>query len=220
MVLRNRLVALLIRIVIFALYCLALGPYIASFDSGWVAICTMGVEMGILGAIVVGFEIVFNLIDLRHGVFGVAAGPYMPLALPIYAFCFLTGMTYFAVLLPTGAAPNGTFALILHATLLIGPLVDWIALDEKGTVPYFCGISCQLYPILFHVFGWFRTIIWPDTPIYNGNLYALPFLDYLQPNIVWFSIAFFATSVFTVYLFIFLNNVFTGKYRRVRLGED
>lgn len=220
MVLRNRLIALLLRVAIFVLYMASLGAYMAQFSSFWVALSTFSVEMGLVGSIMLGLEIIFNLIDLRHGIHGVPAGPYMPMGLPINVFCVLAGVLYFAALLPNNAAPAGTFALLLHITLIIGPLIDWIFLDEKGTVRFVNGFVAQLYPILFFIFGYFRTVIWPDAPIYNGNMYALPFLDYTNPNIVGYAFAFFGMTLASVTLAIVLNNVFAGRYGAIHRADD
>lgn len=192
----------------------------ASFGNGAIALCTMSVEMAILGVTMVGFEIVFNLIDLRNGIHGVAAGPYMPIALPIYAFCFISGVLYFTILLPAHAAPDNPVGILLHVTLILGSLADWLLLDEKGTVPFHCVLSSQLYPILFHAFGFFRTVIWPEDPIYNNYMYALPFLNYLGPNIFWYSVLFFAGTLLVPCLFVLFNNILAGKYSSARYLPD
>ena len=220
MVLRNRLIALLLRIAIFALYVTSLGIYVPQFGSFWVAMCSFSVEMGVVGMILVGLEIIFNLIDLRHGIHGVPAGPYMPIGLPINVFCILSGVLYFTSLLPINAAPGGTYALLFHLTLIIGSLVDWILLDEKGTVRFINGFVAQLYPILFFIFAYFRTVIWPNVPVYNGFMYALPFLDYTDPNIVGHAFGFFGLTLGSVSLAIFINNILAGRYGFILKAED
>lgn len=220
MVLRNRLLALLIRIAIFVFYVVSLGPYMAQFSSFWVALSTFSVEIGLIGTVMVGFEIIFNLIDLRHGPRGVPAGPYMPMALPISVFCIIAGTLYFTALLPNNAAPTGTFAIILHVTLIIGPLIDWLMLDEKGTVRFANGFLAQLYPILYFIFGYFRTVIWPDIQIWNGNMYALPFLDYTGPNIVLYAALFFVLTLAANALAIFVNHLLAGRFGFILKAED
>lgn len=221
MVLRNRLIALLLRIAIFVLMVISLPVYMAYFETGWLAISTFSVELAIAYLILVGFEIIFNLIDLlRHGIHGVAAGPYMPIGMPITVFSIISGILYFSALLPNGAAPAGAMAILLHVVLIAGPLLDWLMLDEKGTVTISSTFSWQIYPVLFHIFGYFRTVIWPDDPIYRGNMYALPFLNYLDPNIVIKSIAFFAITLGGSVLAVLINEWLSGKYRRLTSQID
>ena len=221
MVMRNRLVALLLRIVIFVMIVISLPVYMAYFETGWLAISTFSVELAIIYMVLVGFEIIFNLIDLlRHGIHGVAAGPYMPVGMPIMAFSIISGILYFSALLPNGAAPGGVMGIMLHVILIAGPLFDWLFLDEKGTVTISSSFSWQIYPVLFHIFGYFRTVIWPDDPIYRGNMYALPFLNYLDPHIVIKSIAFFAITLGGSVLMVLINELLSGKYRRFKSQID
>lgn len=220
MVLRNRLIALLIRIAIFTVYAVCFGPFLAEFSSFWAGLGHFCVEIGLVGMILMGLEIIFNAIDLmRHGIRGVAAGPYMPFGLPVNVFCALTGMIYLVYLLPNGFAPVGVFAIIFNSALIIGPMVDWLLLEEKGTVRYAHAFTAMLFPILYHVFGYFRTVIWDDVPFFGGNMYALPFLEYGTPNIVLYSVLYFATCLGALILSVFLNDVFAGKFAIAR-SED
>ena len=220
MVIRNRLVSVLLRIVIFGFLLSSLTVHVANYDNPALAFSTFTVQVGTIGIIVLGLEIIFNLIDLRHGVLGVPAGLYMPIALPITVFCFLGGILYFATLLPSHAAPGGMYDILFHSVLLLGPLLDWIFLDEKGTVRYANAMLSQLYPILFFVFGYFRTIIWNDSPIYNGYMYALPFLDFTGPNIVLNAFLFFLMTLGSALAFVVVNNLLAGKYGFLRPSND
>lgn len=221
MVSRNRLASLLLRALLFALYCVAFGPYVSAYDNIWMALCNFNVEMMLVIVIMTGFEIVFNLIDLiRHGIFGASAGPYMPFALPMTAFSVLGGVFYFTSLLPRAAAPSDGFAIMFNVMLIVGPLLDFFLIDEKGTVSIAPVILWQVYPILFHVFGYFRTVIWPDVPIYNNYMYALPFLNYFDPFIVWFSVMFFGLTLGSGALLVLLGNVLSGKYRPYNFNRD
>ncbi|MCR5348119.1 MAG: hypothetical protein K6E59_00700 [Bacilli bacterium] len=220
MVLRNRLVAVLIRILLAVFYIYPLNGYLSEFPSYGVALSTFSVLLGIVLIVVTVLEIIFNLIDLRHGVHGVPAGPYMPIALPVYAFSVLSGILYFAAQIPVGSAPFSTFGVFFHVMMIVGPLIDWIALDEKGTVRFAAGFTSQLYPILYFIFGYFRTLIWDESPIYGTHMYAYAFLDFTNPNIVWNAILFFAMTLGIVSLTIFSNNLFAGKYGLIRQRAD
>ena len=221
MVLRNRLIALLIRIALLVLYSFPVAAYMGEYSNPAVALATFSLQLMVILITMTGFEIVFNIIDLvRHGVHGVPAGPYMPIALPLNVFAIISGILYFSALLPSGAAPAGTYAIIFHVMVILGPLVDWVFLCEKGTVRFSNAFIAQLYPILYYIFGYFRTIIWDDTPIYNGNMYAYPFLDYLGPNIVLNTVLFFALTLGASALAVFLNNVLAGRYGFILKTED
>lgn len=220
MILRNRLLALLIRLTIFVVYAASFGPYLAEFTSGWAGLGHFCVEIGIVGMVMMALEIVFNLIDLiRHGVFGVPAGPYMPIGLMANVFCVLAGTIYLTYLLPGGFAPVGTFAIVFNSALIVGPLVDWLLLEEKGTVRYAHVFNGMLFPILYHVFGYFRTLIWDQTPFYGSQMYAFPFLDYHNPHIVAASFAFFGVILAALLLSVFLNDVFAGKFASLKDEE-
>ncbi|MBQ7242826.1 MAG: hypothetical protein IJS52_01265 [Bacilli bacterium] len=221
MVLRNRLLSLLLRLTFFVLYVVATSPYIAQYDSVWLALCTFNVEMMFLMSIMMGFEIIFNFIDLvRHGMRGASAGPYMPFALPLTAFSIASGIFYFTSMLPRDAAPGGTFGIMFNVLLIVIPLLDYLLIDEKGTVSFSAVLVWQVYPILFHVFGYFRTLIWPDSGIYNGYMYALPFLNYSGPYIFWWSLMFFATTLGGGALLVVFGNILSGRYRNYDLRAD
>ena len=221
MIVRNRLIVLLVRVAIFTLYVVSLTRFLPEYASFWVAMSSFSVQMGIVGTVMVGLEIIYTVIDLiRHGLHGAAAGPHMRLALPITVFCVLAGIFHFTSAAPCNAAPTNSFSTFFHVVLILGPLVDWIALDEKGTVRFSGALTCQLYPILYFVFGYLRTLIWPDVYVWGGHLYALPFLDYSEPYIVGYAVAFFAITLGSNILAVFVNNVLAGKYGFIRERLD
>ncbi len=215
MIVRNRIIALLYRSAAFAVLVASFNFYWGGFSSFWAALSCFDVQVGLSMIVMFGFVIVFNLIDLRHGIHGVAAYPYMPLALPLMAFSIVSGIVYFAYSLPAGGAPYGFFATLFHVGLILFPLIEWLFFDEKGTVRYSTGFSLMIYPIFYYVFAYFRTIIWPNTPVYGTNMYAYPCLDFTNKDIVLYSVIYFTVLLGAVQLIIFLNNVLSGKYRRL-----
>jgi len=215
MIVRNRIIALLYRIAAFALLLTSFQFTLMEYSSFWTAMSGFDMLMGLMMVVMFGFVIVFNLIDLRHGMHGMAAGPYMPIALPLMAFSMVAGIVYFAYVLPLGCAPNSFFSLVFHALLIIAPLIEWLLFDEKGTVRFSTGFAFMTLAIFYYVFGYFRTVIWPETPVYGTFVYAYPCLDFRNPHIVLASVIYFASLLGAVTLVIFLNNVFCGKYRRL-----
>ena len=215
MVIRNRLAALIYRIIAFTGLVTVFQFYWANFDSFWEAISCFDVEIGVLVMTILGLEVLFNLIDLRHGVHGMAAGSYMPISLPVTTFSTLSGILYFSYSIPSESAPVGTAAIIFHIILLVGPLFDWLFFSEKGSVRVSGAFTALIYPLWFFLFGYFRTVIWPNAPIHNGYMYAYPFLDFSGPYIVGYSILYFGVALLSVLFTIFLNNLLAGKFRRL-----
>lgn len=214
MIVRNRIVALLFRIAAFAILTTSFYFTWLDYPSFWAAISSFDNQMGVIMILTFGFVIVFNLIDLRHGMHGMAACPYMPIALPLMAFSIVSGIFYFSYSLPLGAAPGGFFSLTFHVLLILAPLIEWLLFDLKGNVRYSTGFAFMIIPIFYYVFSYFRTIIWPESPVYASFVYAYPCLDFRYAHIVLASFIYFATLLGAVQLMVFLGNVFCGKYRR------
>ncbi len=212
MIIRNRIVSVLLRVTMFALYVFVLCEYLPYYDNFGLALSTFSLQIGLVVTVMVGLEIIYNLIDLRRGIHGASAGPHMKFALPITVFCVLGGVFYFTALLPNNAAPGGLYPILFHVFLIVLPLLDWILLDEKGTVRYSGAITCQIYPILYFLFGYFRTLIWPNTVIYGTEAYALPFLAWNNPNIVGYAFAFFGITIGANLLAVFINSFLAGNY--------
>ena len=91
-VLRNRFLALLYRI-------LALGAFLTSLVFFWrefyeytyAPICYFEVEAGIFYLFILFLAIILNIIDLRRGISGLASSVYMPVSLAATAYCFIGG---------------------------------------------------------------------------------------------------------------------------------
>lgn len=160
------------------------------------------------------FEVLFNGIDLRRGVHGIAAGVYMPVALPITCFALEASLGYFV----NGFLSNAfsTFEIVFYACLFVISWLDWMLFDEKGTVKLYNAFFSQIVPIFYGVFAYFRAIIWPGNYLNGGSLYPYLFLD---PTSSWFwpglAIAFFSLLAFSTLIF-FLNSVFSNKYSKWR----
>ena len=220
MLLRNRLATLLIRIAILTLYIVGFSGYVVEYPSFWTAISTWDVQLGTAMMVMLALEIIYTLIDLRHGIHGAAAGPHMRIALPLTVFAFLSGVFYFASLLPAGDAPDNGSAIFFHVMIMVGPMIDWLALDEKGTVKYSDAFFAQIYPILFLLYGYFRTLIWPGSPIYGQQMYPLPFLAFGQPESAGYIIAFFACTLGGCVVAVFLNKLAAGHFGFLRQRWD
>ena len=211
-VIRNRLIALLGRITILvglfvvAYFYLLNGP-------AWAYLLQFETECAIIYMVILTFVIIFNAIDLRRGIHGIAAGPVMPISLMIVSFCFISNIGYFVYTLPAGAAPSSLDSIIFHAFFLALPVLEWLLFDIKGTVRWYSAFSAMIYPILYVIFCGFRSLIWPNAVLPNGSMYPYPYLEPAWGPFVGWAILTFLLVYGVNVLFIFLNNLLSGKYR-------
>lgn len=212
MVIRNRLLAFLTRMVILVLLSSTLGAYLAEAAT-WARLLEFETEVAIIYLIVLGFSALFNLIDLRHGIRGIAAGFYMPMNLCLVGFCFVSNAFYFAYGLPTGMASSSINSIIFHAMFLALPTLEWLLFNIKGTVRWHSAFTAMSYPILYVVFMGFRALIWPKAVLPNGTMYPYPFLAPGWNMFVLWAILSFAVVYGVLLAYIFLNNFLAGKYR-------
>ena len=189
--------------------------YFRSAIPTYVAFSYFGALVSFMLAGLLFFEIIFNAIDLRRGMYGLPAGVNMHLALPIVCFSMEASLGYF---LSSSFSGFGSWIeILLYVSLLILPLGDWLMFDEKGTVPFYTAFTSQIIPIFYGIFSVFRAIIWPEAVLKNGEMYPYPFLD---PHSGWFwpgcIIVFLCLLCFTL-LIVFLNNLLSFKYRKARI---
>ncbi len=214
MVIRNRLFALLFRFASFAAltpflvgYCNELGgalENIARFD--------IWASYGFI--IVLGLEILFNLLDLRKGIHGVAAHFYAPIFLAIVCYNVLASAVFLVYSWPTGTEVVSFYSIGFHFLFLLLPLLEWLGFVNKGTVRWYGGFISMVVPVFYVIFAYFRTFIWPSVSAYGNNMYAYSFLN---PKLADYplSLTLFLASYFAITtLMIFLNNLAAGKYQR------
>ncbi len=212
-IIRNRLISLLFRGIFFAGLLIAFGFYFRSIPETWQAFCYFDIEVYFLYLIVLGFEIIANLIDLRHGIRGVPAGVYMPITLGISGYGLLASLMYYFYMIPT-FGDGGLQSLFCHTVFLIAIVADYVAFDEKGTVHNYAGFSVILYIIFYTIFAWVRVIVWPNTPIIGGSLYFFTFLDASNAMFgLWTLVSFVVCLAYFLFL-VFLNKALGGRFSR------
>ena len=212
MVIRNRLLAVIFRIVFFFVLATAFSAYLSSTYT-WVALLEFEVQTALLYQIGLTIAILMNLLDLRHGIHGIAAGAYMPFMLNISAFTFVSNVFYFAYSLPNGTEASNQAAIVFHALFMVIPTLEWLLFDIKGTVKWYSAFSSMLYPVLYVVFMGFRALIWPDAVLPNGTMYTYPFLKPGWDIFIWWAILSFFVVYGVCLAYIFFNNLLAGKYR-------
>ena len=215
MVIRNRLIALAYRLIAFAGILITLIFVFRAPIEAYVPLSYFGVLVALLVLALLFFEIVFNAVDLRHGMNGIPAGASMRIALPIVCFSSEASLGFLISSFFRGAPP--ALEIVFYSGLLVFPALDWILFDEKGTVPFYVAFTSQIVPIFYGIFSIFRAIIWPDSPLLGGAMYPYPFLD---PHSSWFwpgCIIVFASFLAFSVLIVFLNNLLSSKYRKAKI---
>lgn len=175
-----------------------------------------GPLMGLAFLALLIFEVIFNAIDLRHGINGLPAGFYPPIALAIVSFSTSASIAFFAVNLTIngnkGIIPP--IEIIYHVFLFVLPFLDWLLFHEKGAVRYRSLVFFAFVPLFYWVFIFFRALIWPNNPLVGDSLYPYFFMDpsspYYWPGVILALIYFLGIGA----LYIFLGDVFSGKLKK------
>ena len=217
---RNRLISLFIRFAALGVITAFLVIYVLSIAHLPTWFIRFEVEVGFVYVFVLFLEILFNAIDLRHGIKGYPAGVFMPLKLSLTIYAVLASSLYLSLTFSTIAGekrPEGfTYAVIL----LLFAIIDWLFFDEKGTVRFSMALPYSIYPTFYMVFNIFRPIIFSNTPIYeNGMEYPYAFLD---PAVVPIPVTSVLVAVLVIVGAFFgavvINNLLSGKYAKPRLN--
>ena len=213
MVIRNRVIALLSRLAIFAILVTMTVFYLTGTEA-WASLLQFETSCAFFYLIILGFAILFNAIDLRRGMKGIAAGFYMPVNLVMVGFCFIANVGYFVYALPTGAASGSIFSILFHTFFMTLPVLEWLLFDIKGTVRWYTSFTAMLFPVFYVVFCGFRALIWPDATLPNGSMYPYPYLKPSWGPFVGWAILTFLIVYGTLLAFTLFNNILSGKYRR------
>ena len=213
MVIRNRLIALLGRGAIFIALAIISSYYLANGEA-WAFLLQFETDCALIYLIILALTTLFNLIDLRRGIKGIAAGFYMPIKLMVVALCFIANIGYFAYALPSGAASSSLHSIVFHALFLALPTLEWFLFDIKGTVRWYTSFTTMLFPVFYVVFCGFRQLIWPDAILPNGTMYPYPYLKPAWGPFIGWAAFTFVLIYGTLLAYTFLNNLLSGKYRR------
>ena len=215
-VIRNRLIALLSRIAIFVVLFMALVWYWPLIGYEYTPICLFEIQVGIAYLFLMFLIIIFNVIDLRHGISGVAAGAYMPIALAMTAYAILGGTLGLAYMLPVHGLGSAQ-AVLYNALLIALPVVEWLLFEQKGTVKAYYGITWMVYPLFYMVFSVFRAVIWRENPLFSdGSMFAYSFFDYHDPLFVLWVVLSLVTNYCFGMLLILMNNALGRKFKKQR----
>ena len=213
-IVRNRLAALLSRLfflggltAIFVLYFLEMSP-------AWRAFCFLEVQAGAAYLGFLFFEVIFNIIDMRHGVHGIAAGWKSPLMLLLTGYCFIASILYFSYIMPV----HGYLTLrsvLYHVLLILIPLLNWLLFEIKGAVRYFFSFISILYPLLYVIISIFRAVIFPNDPLYTPDvMYIYHFFNPSEFSFRWAIWVSFAIVIAFFFLLITFDNLLSKKWKK------
>ncbi len=190
--------------------------YFTNTGETWRMLSFFGPMMGSAFLVMLAFEVVFNAIDIRHGVHGVPAGFYPPIALAIVAFSFAASVAFFAVNLPlNGGIQEITIPeFFYHGALLLLPFLDYLFFHVKGNVRLRTLVFWMFVPFFYWIFIYFRALIWPNNPLVGDSLYPYFFMDpaspYYWPGALAAIIYFGGIGLG----FVFFGNFLSGKYKK------
>ncbi len=213
-IIRNRVIALVTRILLLAGLTTFFALYFLEMSPAWRALCFLEIQACIAYMVFLFFEVIFNAIDLRHGVKGIAAGGFLPLMLLLTGYCFISSALYFSYIMPVRSYLT-LRSIMFHSALFVIPLLNWLLFEIKGTVRYYYAFISIAYPMIYVIFSIFRAVIWPNNALYTPDvMFIYDFFDPSEKAFLWSPwvsivavIAFFA-------LMILFNNLLARKGRR------
>ena len=213
---RNRFISLTLRLAALIAISILFGFYLNSISRFVTGFMRFEVQVGVLYIITLALEVLFNLIDMRHGIKGYPAGVYMPFKLSVTTYAIMASGLYLALTFSTIANEKNPEGFSYAICLLLFAVLDWILFDEKGTVKYGAAAALSIFPVFYMVFCMIRPHIFTNTPMYDGGLeYPYFFLDPKQVSMPILSIAIVVVLIVALFFFIvLLNNIFSGKYRK------
>lgn len=190
--------------------------YIQSAD-GLFWIARFEIQVGMLFAVTLFFEIIFSATSLRYGILGYSGGVYMPIKMPITIYAIVASGMYMAFPFSTIEGEKAPIGASFAISMFLIAILDWIFFDEKGTVKVTSAFYYLIYPFFYLIFNIFRPIIFGETAIYHDG-YAFPyqFLDPANGIIVTGVLSSLIALVLFGFLMIFFNNLLSGRYRKVR----
>ena len=213
-IVRNRVIALSIRILLFAGMMTAFVFYFLEMSPAWRAFCFLEVQVGLAYLIILFFEIIFNAINLRNGIRGISAGFKSPVTLLVMGYCFIASTLYFTYVIPVHSYLT-IRSMIFHIVLIVVPLLNWLLFEVKGNVRYFYSFISLLYPMIFVIFSMFRAVIWPNDPLFTPDvMYIYHFFSPSEPPFVWAIWVAAAIVVASFAIIITIHNLLARKWRR------
>lgn len=213
-IVRNRLVALLSRIAMFIGLVVVFSLYFIEMSPAWRGLCFFEIQAGLLYIVFLGFEVIFNMIDMRHGIKGIAAGWSAPLMIMLTGYCFIGSALYFGYIIPIHEYLT-LRSILYNAFLIAVPLLNWLLFEIKGNVRSYYAYIALAYPLIYVIFSMFRAMIWPNNPLYTPDtMYIYHFFDPSHKSFPWAIWVAAAITIAFFLLLILINNLLARKWKR------
>lgn len=213
-IVRNRVIALITRILLFSGMATLFVFYFLEMSPAWRALCFLEIQVCIAYMVFLLFEVIFNAIDLRHGIKGIAAGGLSSFMLLLTGYCFIASALYFSYIMPYRSYLT-LRSILFHSGLIAIPLLNWLLFEIKGTVRYYIAFISISYPMIYVIFSMFRATIWPNNALYTPDvMYIYHFFDPTEKSFLWSPWVSIAAVIAFFALLILANNLLARKGRR------
>ena len=229
MVIRDRLIALIYRIVILALgvWTLTVQLTTNAVNNFWVGFGNYASIVTLFGCVIILSEIIANAIGMREKRNTIAPGVVsflfhgaLVLLVSLAAihpfYCYFVGADYMK-------ADTFLYSLLSFILFPLAILLDWILFGEKGTVKWSYGMFPLFVPIFYYLFSLMRKLLVSgstySTLIFDSNTFIMS--NYLPEAFsagngwagVFISIfSIFAVITFVDYALILINNLLARRY--------
>ena len=227
MVVSNRLVALIFRSVFLAVSIFCLAYFMLAYPSSdFLVFLNFDVTIAVI--VLFGLEVIFNAIDLRHGINGVASGAHQSVALCITGLSLAVAIGYNAVQAPLGEATYTIPDILIHILIPAMALADWLAFDLKGTAKWSYLFYWMMFPLIYAILVmWIRPIL-GGAAVNGESIYPYSVLEpatyassgnWMASNDGWSGV-FFALAIWFLGMaglfaaVIFFDNLMAGRYLR------
>ena len=229
MVIRDRLIALIYRIVILALgvWTLTVQLTTNAVNNFWVGFGNYASIVTLFGCIIILSEIIANAIGMKEKRTTIAPGvvPFLfhgaltllvSLAVIHPFYCYFVGVNYMK-------ADTLLYSLLSFVFFPLAILLDWILFGEKGTVKWSYGMFPLFVPIFYYLFSLMRKLLVSgstySTLVFDPNTFIMSnhLPEAFSAGNGWAGVFISILSIFAVITFvdfalILINNLLARRY--------
>ena len=211
---RNRLLALIFRIIALASLITLFSFVMNSPTNSWELLVRFGILNALIEIVIFAVEVICNGIDMKRGIKGAAAGIYMPLRLISCAYTVVSFLVFFITTFGLDGSTASLALILLYIALPVFSIGDWLLFCEKGNVKWYYSFSGVIYPLLYSFFLYIRTLVWSDVMFANGGKYPYSILNKNPGEVALVGFLLIVCIAASIALLIFINNCLAGKYKK------
>ena len=208
MISRNRLFPLLCRCLLLGWLLASLVEFVLAAGPSYAGFCLLSVQAGAFFAMLLFFAIISNAIDLRHGIRGIPAGMYMPLALPVMAYGCFGSLTY--LIFNLGSDKSAWLGIFFHVSLLLIILIDYLLFEQKGNVRLYSAVFSEGYVLIYLLFVYIRPYIWNNSVLLDNTDYPYFFMVPDSCLCILYDACFLACSLIFLLAFVLLDGLLSS----------